>query len=29
LETVEQVEKIISGQTPIGAVNAANWTRRP
>jgi D-3-phosphoglycerate dehydrogenase / 2-oxoglutarate reductase len=29
LETVRQVEKIIAGQTPIGAVNANHWTRRP
>jgi D-3-phosphoglycerate dehydrogenase len=28
LETVEQVEKIIAGQAPHGAVNASNWTRR-
>jgi D-3-phosphoglycerate dehydrogenase / 2-oxoglutarate reductase len=29
LETVRQVEKIISGEAPIGAVNADHWTRRP
>ncbi|SDJ40923.1 MULTISPECIES: hydroxyacid dehydrogenase [Bradyrhizobium] len=29
LETVRQVEKIIAGEIPVGAVNAANWTRRP
>jgi D-3-phosphoglycerate dehydrogenase / 2-oxoglutarate reductase len=29
LETVRQVEKIIAGEVPVGAVNAANWTRRP
>ena len=28
LETVRQVEKIIAGEVPLGAVNAANWTRR-
>jgi D-3-phosphoglycerate dehydrogenase len=28
LETVRQVEKIIAGEVPVGAVNAANWTRR-
>ena len=28
LETVRQVEKIIAGEAPIGAVNAASWTRR-
>jgi D-3-phosphoglycerate dehydrogenase len=28
-ETVRQVEKIIGGAVPIGAVNAAQWTRRP
>jgi D-3-phosphoglycerate dehydrogenase / 2-oxoglutarate reductase len=28
LETVGQVEKIIAGEVPVGAVNAANWTRR-
>ena len=28
LETVRQVEKIIAGQVPVGAVNAANWKRR-
>jgi D-3-phosphoglycerate dehydrogenase len=29
LETVRQVEKIIAGEVPVGAVNADNWTRRP
>jgi D-3-phosphoglycerate dehydrogenase / 2-oxoglutarate reductase len=29
LETVRQVEKIIGGEAPIGAVNADHWTRRP
>ncbi len=29
LETVRQVEKIIRGEVPPGAVNASNWTRRP
>ena len=29
LETVRQVEKIIAGEVPIGAVNADRWTRRP
>jgi D-3-phosphoglycerate dehydrogenase len=28
LETVRQVEKIVAGEVPVGAVNAANWTRR-
>ena len=28
-ETVRQVEKIVKGEVPIGAVNAAHWTRRP
>ena len=28
LETVRQVERIIAGEVPVGAVNAANWTRR-
>ena len=28
LETVRQVEKIIAGEVPLGAVNAASWTRR-
>jgi D-3-phosphoglycerate dehydrogenase len=28
-ETVRQVEKIIAGEVPIGAVNASHWTRRP
>src|SRR3954454_145193 len=29
LETVRQVEKIITGEAPVGAVNAEHWTRRP
>ena len=29
LETVKQVEAIIKGEIPFGAVNAENWTRRP
>jgi D-3-phosphoglycerate dehydrogenase / 2-oxoglutarate reductase len=29
LETVRQVEAIINGKAPIGAVNADHWTRRP
>ena len=29
LETVRQVERIIAGEVPIGAVNADRWTRRP
>jgi D-3-phosphoglycerate dehydrogenase len=29
LETVRQVEAIIDGKLPAGAVNAAHWTRRP
>jgi D-3-phosphoglycerate dehydrogenase len=29
LETVRQVEKIIAGEIPAGAVNAISWTRRP
>jgi D-3-phosphoglycerate dehydrogenase / 2-oxoglutarate reductase len=29
LETVRQVEAIIGGQVPAGAVNADTWTRRP
>jgi D-3-phosphoglycerate dehydrogenase len=29
LETVRQVEKIIAGEIPVGAVNAVSWTRRP
>ena len=29
LETVRQVEAIIDGKVPIGAVNADHWTRRP
>ena len=28
-ETVGQVEAIVDGQVPAGAVNAADWTRRP
>src|SRR6202047_1501265 len=28
LETVRQVEAIINGEVPIGAVNAGHWTRR-
>ena len=28
LETVGQIEKIIAGQVPHGAVNAGSWTRR-
>jgi D-3-phosphoglycerate dehydrogenase len=28
LETVRQVEAIINGEVPIGAVNADHWTRR-
>jgi D-3-phosphoglycerate dehydrogenase len=28
LETVRQVEKIVAGEVPVGAVNAASWTRR-
>jgi D-3-phosphoglycerate dehydrogenase len=28
-ETVRQVEAIINGKVPAGAVNAADWTRRP
>jgi D-3-phosphoglycerate dehydrogenase len=28
-ETVRQVEKIVKGEIPTGAVNAAHWTRRP
>jgi D-3-phosphoglycerate dehydrogenase len=28
LETVRQVEKIIGGEIPVGAVNADHWTRR-
>ena len=28
-ETVRQVEAIIDGRVPAGAVNAADWTRRP
>lgn len=28
LETVRQVEKIIAGEVPAGAVNADSWTRR-
>jgi D-3-phosphoglycerate dehydrogenase len=29
LETVRQVEQIIAGEIPNGAVNAEHWTRRP
>ena len=29
LETVRQVEAIIGGKAPLGAVNAEHWTRRP
>src|SRR3954466_13749922 len=29
LETVRQVEKIMAGEAPVGAVNADRWTRRP
>lgn len=29
LETVRQVEAIVSGEVPKGAVNAERWTRRP
>ncbi len=29
LETVRQVEAIIKGEIPFGAVNAEHWTRRP
>ena len=29
LETVRQVEKIVAGEAPVGAVNAEHWTRRP
>ena len=29
LETVRQVEKIIAGEIPVGAVNADRWRRRP
>ncbi|WP_426528146.1 hydroxyacid dehydrogenase [Bradyrhizobium sp. McL0615] len=29
LETVRQVEKIITGEAPVGAVNADRWMRRP
>ena len=29
LETVRQVEAIIKGETPLGAVNADRWMRRP
>src|SRR5437868_8334894 len=28
-ETVRQVAAIIRGEAPVGAVNAASWTRRP
>src|SRR5262249_910302 len=29
LETVRQVEKIIAGEAPVGAVNADRWRRSP
>jgi D-3-phosphoglycerate dehydrogenase / 2-oxoglutarate reductase len=29
LETVRQVEKIIAGEAPVGAVNADRWMRQP
>jgi D-3-phosphoglycerate dehydrogenase len=29
LETVRQVEAIIDGNIPVGAVNSGHWTRRP
>jgi D-3-phosphoglycerate dehydrogenase len=29
LETVRQVERIVAGEIPLGAVNADIWTRRP
>ena len=29
LETVRQVEAIINGEVPLGAVNSEHWTRRP
>jgi D-3-phosphoglycerate dehydrogenase len=29
LETVRQVEKIVAGQVPVGAVNAERWRRTP
>jgi D-3-phosphoglycerate dehydrogenase len=29
LETVRQVEAIVGGNAPVGAVNADHWTRRP
>jgi D-3-phosphoglycerate dehydrogenase len=29
LETVRQVEAIVGGKVPVGAVNADRWTRRP
>jgi D-3-phosphoglycerate dehydrogenase len=28
LETVRQVEQIVAGEIPVGAVNAERWTRR-
>ena len=28
LETVRQVEQIIAGKVPVGAVNADGWTRK-
>jgi D-3-phosphoglycerate dehydrogenase len=27
-DTVRQVEALVKGEVPPGAVNAANWTRR-
>jgi hypothetical protein len=29
LETVRQVEAIVAGEVPAGAVNADRWTRTP
>jgi D-3-phosphoglycerate dehydrogenase len=29
LETVRQVQAIVNGEIPVGAVNAKSWTRRP
>jgi D-3-phosphoglycerate dehydrogenase / 2-oxoglutarate reductase len=29
LETVRQVEAVINGRIPVGAVNSEHWTRRP
>jgi len=28
-ETVRQVERIVAGEVPVGAVNVSTWTRRP